>query len=358
MARMFRRRRSYGIRRRYKGRRARSIRRRMLLRKRIKKFVNKMGYPSYVKMIGMTESKRLLLRKTLMLSAPVSTTKDNPTTNVFQVVLNPLECPNIERAYDRIEVVSNTVDADKTTDKDNPVYLTSIFRRFKYDYIRIKNIFISIKPAQTVSNTNGSATDNMSNLYADNGETPISNVYAYFTYKFPMLSNQDNQANGTYGNSAIVEDMYGTNPDANRIMMEGKMKNTYTWPCNKAMTISLNKLYYRVSTEPYKICANTPLDLQFLSTLADTSKNGIYNPFQFRGDLLEQNKPNPQNQMEYFDEEDEEEMRGASNADGSVADIPDMNTSFYNLFFGRLVIVAPKRVRFTTEICYDCVLLR
>lgn len=355
MARMFRRRRSYGIRRRYKGRRARSIRRRMLLRKRIKKFVNKMGYPSYVKMIGMTESKRLLLRKTLMLSAPVSTTEGNPKTNVFQVVLNPLECPNIERAYDKITLTPNI----KGSEADG-------FRRFKYDYIRIKNIFISIKPAQTVSETNGSVTDNSSNLYADNGETPISNVYAYFTYKFPMLSNKDNsltkeqiEAGQAYTNSAIVEDMYGTNPDANRIMMEGKMKNTYTWPCNKAMTISLNKLYYRVSTEPYKICANTPLDLQFLSTLADTSKNGIYNPFQFRGDLLEQNKPNPQNQMEYFEEEDDDiEMRGASNAGSTVTDIPDMNTSYYNLFFGRLVIVAPKRVRFTTEICYDCVLLR
>lgn len=357
MARMFRRRRSYGIRRRYKGRRARSIRRRMLLRKRIKKFVNKMGYPSYVKMIGMTESKRLLLRKTLMLSAPVSTAGDNPKTNVFQVVLNPLECPNIERAYDRINVVSNL-----------PTGETTIFRRFKYDYIRIKNIFISIKPAQTVSETNGSVTDNSSNLYADNGDTPISNVYAYFTYKFPMLSNKDNtpltkeeiDAGKVYTNPHIVEDMYGTNPDANRIMMEGKMKNTYTWPSNKAMTISLNKLYYRVSTEPYKICANTPLDLQFLSTLADTSKNGIYNPFQFQGDLLKTVQTNPQNQMEYFDEEEDDDigMRGTSNADSSVADIPDMGTSYFNLFFGRLVIVAPKRVRFTTEICYDCVLLR
>ena len=338
MARMFRRRRSYGIRRRYKGRRARSIRRRMLLRKRIKKFVNKMGYPSYVKMIGMTESKRLLLRKTLMLSAPVSTTGDNPKTNVFQVVLNPLECPNIERAYDKITLMANNG-------------TSSGFRRFKYDYIRIKNIFISIKPAQTVSETNGDSN----NLYGENGETPISNVYAYFTYKFPMLSSNDNGELGqgqSYTNAAIVEDMYGTNPDANRIMMEGKMKNTYTWPCNKAMTISLNKLYYRVSTEPYKICANTPLDLQFLSTLADTSKNGIYNPFQFKGDLLEESTPNNRE----FEMEDE--MRGASNVDKSVTDIPDMNTSYYNLFFGRLVIVAPKRVRFTTEICYDCVLLR
>ena len=358
MARMFRRRRSYGIRRRYKGRRARSIRRRMLLRKRIKKFVNKMGYPSYVKMIGMTESKRLLLRKTLMLSAPVSTTEGNPKTNVFQVVLNPLECPNIERAYDKIEVVSNLPSGETTG-----------FRRFKYDYITIKNIFISIKPAQTVSETNGNfnASTNTGDLYADNGETPISNVYAYFTYKFPMLSNKDNaplteeeiKAGKQYTNPSIVEDMYGTNPDANRIMMEGKMKNTYTWPCNKAMTISLNKLYYRVSTEPYKICANTPLDLQFLSTLADTSKNGIYNPFQFKGDLLEQATVKQQNQMEYFEEEDDDiEMRGTSNAGSTVTDIPDMNTSFYNLFFGRLVIVAPKRVRFTTEICYDCVLLR
>ena len=48
MARLFRRRRRSVYRKRF-GRRARLLRRRMLIRKRIKRFVSKMGYPSYVK---------------------------------------------------------------------------------------------------------------------------------------------------------------------------------------------------------------------------------------------------------------------------------------------------------------------
>ena len=101
MARGFRlRRRRYG--RRLKlSRRSILLRRRLLIRKRIKRFVNKMGYPSYVKMMGMTESKSLLLRKTLALNTPytIQESDGNPGTNIYQIILNPLECPNINKVF-------------------------------------------------------------------------------------------------------------------------------------------------------------------------------------------------------------------------------------------------------------------
>lgn len=325
MARSFRRRR-YSRRVIRLGRRSRSMRKRMLIRKRVKRFVNKMGYPSYVKMIGMTESKKLLLRKTLMLDAPYSTAGgENSTTNVFQIILNPLECPNIEKAFTEIKVD------------------TAPIKAFKYDYIRIKSIFISIKPAQSISTTNGAAND----LYANNGDSPVSNVYAYFTYKFPMIKGTDTW-------SPEIQTMYGTNPVADRIVTEGKLKNTYSWPCNKPMTISLNKLYYRINNEPYRLCSNSPLDLQFLSSLAPKN-NSVYNPFKF-----EEVHPKKQAAEEEEVEDCDNDQRGLDITDDALeVSIPDLDMAReYNMFFGRLVIVAPKQVRFTTEICYDCVLIR
>ena len=236
----------------------------MLIRKKIKKFVNKMGYPSYVKMIGMTESKKLLLRKTLLLDTPSSS--NNSKTNAFQILLNPLECPNISKIF---KTLSFKVKDNEGKDKDQ-----TFGRIFKYDYIRIKSIFISIKPAQNVSINSGNQTG--TDLYTGYGDSPISNVYAYFTYKYPMLSPNDI--------TATIENMYGTNPNIDRIVQEGKLKNTYSWPSNKSMTISINKLMYRVNSEPFKLCTNGPFDLQYLNKLC-TSTEGIYDPFEYSNDV-------------------------------------------------------------------------
>ena len=332
--------------------RGRLIRRKMLLRKRIKAFVNRMGYPSYVKMIGMTESKRLVLRKTLSLFTPTSFNANNGDEfNTFQVVLNPLECPNISKAF--VQTQLSYIPPGQQAAVNYP-----IDRLFKYDYIRIKNIFISIKPAQNISTTNGTVQNNNNDLYGENGTTPISNVYAYFTYRYPMTL-PDNNVNGAPRDSAQnLIAMYGTNPLAERIKLEGKLKNVYTWPSNKPMTISLNKLYYRVNTEPFKLCSNCPLDLQYLSTLC-TNNNGVYDPFGYRDNFgAIRAEPNPE--MEELNDEnnniDDLEDREMAAPDGS--DVPDLGMRDYNLFFGRLVIVSPKHVRFTTEICYDCVLIR
>ena len=252
MARGFRRRYGRRYRRRYSSKRARLIRKRMMIRRKIKKFVSRMGYPSYVKMIGMTESKKLLLRKTLMLNSEYSVDSNDSKVNAFQIVLNPLECPNVNKVFTSMSFkgVEVQTESGKTDEK-------TFNRVFRYDYIRIKNIFISIKPAQNVSTSSGNqgGTD----LYSNYGDSPISNVYAYFSYKNPLLSPDDNEE--------IIRDMYGTNPNIDRIKLEGKLKNLYSWPSNKPMTISVNKLMYRVNTEPYKICTNTPFDLQFLDSL-------------------------------------------------------------------------------------------
>lgn len=336
MARSFRFRRRF---RRYRklSRRTRSIRRRMLIRRRVKRFVNKMGYPSYVKMIGMTESKRLLLRKTLTLKSSYSTTGEieggNPSTNIFQIVLNPLECPNIKQAFKAMDIVGK----DEVNQPYNNV--------FKYDYIRIKSIFISIKPAQNVSANNADGYSN------GNGDTGISNVYAYFTYRFPLLAYNDEDAQ--------ITKMYGTNPIAQRIIQEGRLKNTYSWPSNKSMTISLNKLYYRVISEPYKLCSNTPLDLQYLSTLCP-SMDGVYNPFEYAR-IDDENGPYESKNKSEDKIEDYECTEDVENLNAkykNTIDIPDLTTKSYDLFFGRLVIISPKQIRFTTEICYDCLLLR
>lgn len=321
------------------GRRSRKVRRMMMLRRRIKRFVNKMGYPTYVKMIGMTESKRLLLRKTLTLDASYSVEGNHdsgkPNTNIFQIVLNPLECPNISKVFSTISITAKT----KEGNEEPKEQLVSFNKFFRYDYLKIRNIFISIKPSQTVSTQN-------TNQYSDSGDDGISNVYAYFTYRYPMLTpNDDNE---------IVEQMYGTDPKPDRITQEGRLKNVYSWPSNKAMTISLNTLKYRVISEPYKICANTPLDIQYLSSLSPTKQDSkIYDPFKFTSMSV-------QYQGEREMEEDDYEMNdeyGTPNENGSIT-IPDLYTKDYNLFFGRLVIVSPKKVRFTTEICYDCLLYR
>lgn len=315
----------------------------MMVRRRIKRFVNKMGYPTYVKMIGMTESKRLLLRKTLTLNADYSTdgthAEDKANTNIFQIVLNPLECPNISKVFSTITInVPNSSGGNAESTYDN---------LFRYDYLKIRNIFISIKPTQSVSTVN-------TNAYSDGAEdSGISNVYAYFTYRYPMLS--PNDIEGT------IESMYGTAPLPDRIVQEGRLKNVYTWPSNKAMTISLNTLKYRVVSEPYKICANSPLDIQYLSTLSPTTSNSgtIYDPFKF---MTMKNTRTAEHELEEekddnIDSLDESEY-GVKPNENSTVFIPDLKTKDFNLFFGRLVIVSPKKVRFTTEICYDCVLYR
>lgn len=342
MARFFRRRRRY-YGRRYKARRTRLLIRRALIRKKIKRFVNKMGYPSYVKMIGMTESKKLLLRKTLMLNAPFST--DNNKTNAFQIVLNPLECPNISKIFKSLNF-SVIIDKDGKKEKQDRVFT----RVFKYDYLRIKNIFISIKPAQNVSTNSGTATDKGNDFYTSDGDSPISNVYAYFTYRYPMLSPDD--INDT------IENMYGTNPDIERIIQEGKLKNTYSWPSNKPMTISINKLMYRVNTEPFKLCSNNPFDLQFLNKICK-NEAGIYDPFKYNEDLDDGDDSEGNNDGGNNDGGQTPNHNANYNDDpyGNVV-VPDLQTFDYNLFFGRLVIVSPKHLRFTAEICYDCVLLR
>lgn len=338
MARFFRRRRRY-YGRKYKGRRSRLLIRRALIRKKIKRFVNKMGYPSYVKMIGMTESKKLLLRKTLMLNAPFSS--DNNKTNAFQIVLNPLECPNISKVFKGLKF-------SVKHGKDDFVDRT-FTRVFKYDYLRIKNIFISIKPAQNVSNNSGNVnSDNTNDFYDSDGDSPISNVYAYFTYRYPMLSPDD--INET------IENMYGTNPNIERIIQEGKLKNTYSWPSNKPMTISINKLMYRVNTEPFKLCSNTPFDLQHLNKLCK-NEEGIYDPFKYNEDLDDGADSDSEGNDDSGKDPNNKGADYNDNPYGNVT-VPDLQTFDYNLFFGRLVIVSPKHVRFTAEICYDCVLLR
>ena len=320
-------------------RRSRLLRRRLLIRKKIKKFVNKMGYPSYVKMIGMTESKRLLLRRTLLLTASSSTNNKNPATNTFQIVLNPLECPNINRVF-------GTTEFEGKYDENTESKMKYFGRVFKYDYLRIKNIFISIKPAQNVSTNSGNAQG--TDLYNGIDDSPISNVYAYFTYRYPMLSPDDTDD--------IIKKMYGTNPNVDRIIQEGKLKNTYTWPSNKSMTISINKLMYRVNSEPFKLCTNNPFDITYLKTLSD-EKQGVYDPFNFFEVEDNNNDNNNNNNNNYYDDDDENQhdmIRG-----DNLEEIPDLQSTVkYNLFFGRLVIVSPKNLRFTTEICYDCVLLR
>lgn len=339
MARFFRKRRGFGRRLRRSSRKSLLLRKKMMLRRRIKRFVNRMGYPSYVKLIGMTESKKLLLRRTLTLNAPVGTSGeddnvgDKPASTVFQVVLNPLECPNITKVFTNVSFLG----PEESEENYNRV--------FKYDYLRIKSVFISIKPAQNMSANSGAA--NGAGLYTSTGDSPISNVYAYFTYRYPMLGVND-------GNDQIKQ-MYGTNPIFDRIVAEGRMKNTYTWPSNKAMTISLNKLMYRVNTDPYRLFPNAPFDIQYLTTL-NLEKDGIYDPFQFYNTNIFHN-------AERDDTDDnDDEMKSTQHEvkigdDGDVM-IPDLKSAQTNLFFGRLVIVAPKHVRFTVEICYDCVLLR
>lgn len=308
-----------------------------MIRRRIKKFVNKMGYPSYVKMIGMTESKRLLLRKTLMLNSPYGSDNDGKV-NSFQIVLNPLECPNINKVFTQMsfEGVPDESDDNNTVKTFNRV--------FKYDYIRIKNIIISIKPAQGISTTSGA---NNNSLYIEDGESPISNVYAYFSYKNPLLAGDDDDG--------IIQQMYGTNPRIDRIKQEGKLKNTYSWPCNKAMTISVNKLMYKINTEPFKLCSNTPLDLQYLDSLM-RNETTVYDPFGFTQNNGRNGVANDENNE--ISEVNDEYGTTYVKDDDHEFDLPDLQANKYNLFFGRLVIVSPKKVRFTVEICYDCVLLR
>ena len=203
----------------------------------------------------------------------------------------------------------------------------------------------SLEPTFEIAGTVNA--NGVNNLYANDGDSPVSNVYAYFTYKFPMIKETDTW-------SPEIQTMYGTNPVADRIVTEGKLKNTYSWPCNKPMTISLNKLYYRINNEPYRLCSNSPLDLQFLSSLAPKN-NSVYNPFKF-----EEVHPKKQAAEEEEVEDCDNDQRGLDITDNALeVSIPDLDMAReYNMFFGRLVIVAPKQVRFTTEICYDCVLIR
>ena len=85
----------------------------------------------------------------------------------------------------------------------------------------------------------------------------------------------------------------------------------------------------------------------------------MYNPFEFGKVPQVEPKPKDPKEPAKHEEYDYDDQRGISGDDALDVTIPDMEmTKEYNMFFGRLVIVAPKQVRFTTEICYDCVLIR
>ena len=271
--------------------------------------------------------------------------------------------------------------------KINSLYLSISNEVVVFDlYSFINNVFVHYSINQNILSYSKLSSENLrgkvnytinsmgvlvngNTYYSDDGQS-VSNAYAYFTYRYPILAPNDTKE--------IIQSMYGTNPNRDRIVNEGRLKNTYTWPTNKPMTISINKLYYRVNSEPYKLCSNTPLDIQYLRSLADSNSVGIYDPFDFKSlapnlddddssdddnnesgnDNHEKKHNKKRNMMDEISLDDPQYSATFNGGSRGDVDIPDVQLVNYDLFFGRLVIVSPKNVRFTAEICYDCTLVR
>ena len=319
------------------------------------RLVKRYSLPTTQKLIGMSEKKHLILRTILDSKNAMKGSSDKDTNQYdFQILLDPMQSPDISKVFRTTSIIA--------LDKDNKQQSVT-FNLFKYDYMRIKNVLIVIRPITSTPNMTNAleyGNKNSINAYVT---TPI---YGYYTLKFPKclsLSNEDE-----------IKSSYSIYPPSKFINQEGCDKTLFTIPANKPITLVLNSLKMRSSSVGPIILGKKLIDLQNItSTNHSTDQN--YNPYNLSyawenitytnnlnknlkenlNDNLNEKEIN--NEIEEYEKEDyncnSDEINnfGVNAGDVDFA-ATDETESILNL--GRVVLRAQFPYQFTVEILYDC----
>ena len=288
------------------------------------KFLKRYNLPNTVKYLGMSQVKHRVLRTSY---TALGNELNGAGPYAFQIILDPMLSQDINQVFD----LNTTVDT-----RPNQKY-------FKYDYMKIKRICISIRPISSKPTSNiNPAAEGAEQVYQD------ENCYAYFTYKFP-----------TFAGNQGVQSAYSYSPTINNARLEGRYKELYSWNYSKPMLFTFRKLKWISSETNDRVNANSLINLQYVRRVSQAPGN-IYGgniPFQ----LAEEN-----NELEFENEnendnenniEENEEDRGIP-VDNTNIDLPSVEDAYSNINFGRLILFLNKRYKFNVEVLYDAYFYR
>lgn len=323
MARYFKKRRIFRSRRLINRRRRKAIK--SLLRS--KKLIKKYSLPTRVKLVGMSEKKHLIIRSVQKYS--VGMAGDNGKY-LYQILLDPLSSPDITKVFDQ------------------SVLGLSNFQYFNYDYMRVKNIVVVLRPAMGLPSSNITVINPLGDN--DMQQEPSTPIYGYYTLKMPMLLRNDAGVN--------VDTMFSIKPDEQRINLEGKYKSTFSFPSTQSVTLVLNSIKTRVSQNDSFIFSNKLINLQNIGRSNRTPEN-FFNPFsrpvrQAQYSEESDNSDDNINETKFKDGETEENLNDFSVQNGDLINVTAVNEKSSLLNFGRIILVSEKNYKFTAEIIYDC----
>ena len=274
----------------------------------------------------MSERKHLILRTVQTFSNSMHGSDAGNGYFTYQILLDPMNSPDIAKVFQSYNLGGKAISY------------------FKYDYVRIKNVVIVIRPIL------GIPTDNIVSATSPVAQQqPSTPIYGYYTLKLPICLNADEKNK--------VSEAYGITPDGTRIKIEGKHKSTFSFPSGKSISLVLNSLKSRTNAAPCVILNRKLYDMQNLATNLSYG-NQIYNPFdldhigyQLEQESLEDSKSEEMLKNKNDNSEDFNQFNAEAQT-GVTVDAVDEKS--YNYFFGRVVLVAQKPYQFTVEVLYDC----
>ena len=309
-------------------------RRRILSRKKIKnlaKLVKQYSLPTKLKIIGMKESKSLVLRVVEKYESPSS---KSDSTNYYQILLDPTRSPDLDKV------------------KKICTYKGTNYKRFIYDYMKISQIVIVIRPIYT----SGPSAPYSDKITEGTHNIPISTpIYGYYTVKNPPCFTTDD---------TITKDSWSSNPNVTLINQEGRHKTLFSFPYNTPITLGLKANYFRTNSNPFIVVPNPYIDLQNAITLGVPQ---IYKPFTYedvdpKANLHENDESieegNEENNIYNEEKEEKENDFDSINEYGMIydkdikVDIDALDESSYYGNYGRVVLVSQLDYKFTVEILY------
>lgn len=302
---------------------------------RASKIIKKYSLPTSKKLIGMSEKKHLLLRVNYdFQKASFSASAEEST---FQIILDPTLSRDMAKVFELRPITYKEKNKNPTTND---------MRFFKYDYMKVKNIIVVIRPVVATPNT--SINSEATSIFSPTDKLrayPATPIYGYYTLKNPVCVGQEEDE--------AASAQYSVNPAVDRINIEGNCKTLFSFPSNKPITLVLNSLKFRTNALGPIVSANKLIDIQNLSATSNTG-NKMYVPFKY--DYTYYTNPrfcdeeNEENICEFNNSNDEEFVGASANG----VSIPSVNEQEFTLFFGRIVLRAQNNYQFSIEVIYDC----
>lgn len=303
-----------------------------------KRLIRKYSLPTTIKNIGMSEKKTYVLR----VIQPYSNEMGRGDANhyVYQIILDPTLSPDFEKLYRKESyTIRATVDKEVQNKDIN-------FNLFKYDYLRINKILVVLRPIMSTPNANIESVP----VGADDLKTqqyPASPIFGYYTLKNPLVFDDEIAAN--------ISTTYGINPQYDKICLEGKNKQVFSFPSNKSLTLNLNTIKFRCNNLSPCVLGNKLWDTQNIGPCQYT-ENNYYSIFgqslvrQSNRNGYDEESTQDQTQENNSEMSDDEQMRGAAISNGIDVDAVDQKS--YSLNAGRIVLVSKNPYKFTYEIYY------